>query len=110
LPEDFSEINFCGDCHLSTHERFLYVSNRGHDSIVCFKVDSDTGELTYQSQIPSNGHAPRIFALDPSGQFIVAANQKSHNAVVYKRDLDSGNLFHTGYEAQLDMPAHVLFV
>jgi 6-phosphogluconolactonase len=110
LPGRFAEENFCADLHLSSDGKYLYVSNRGHDSLVCFRVDADSGELTYQSHIPSNGHQPRIFALDPSGRFIVAAHQKSRNAVVYRIDPETGDLSHTGYEAELDMPVHVLFV
>jgi len=110
LPEPFAEENFCSDLHLSSDEKYLYVSNRGHDSLVCFRVDADSGELIYQSHIPSNGHEPRIFALDPTGRFIVAAHQKSRNAVVYRIDPRTGDLLHTGYEAEVDMPVHVLFL
>jgi 6-phosphogluconolactonase len=110
LPGRFAEENFCADLHLSSDGKYLYVSNRGHDSLVCFRVDADSGELTYQSHIPSNGHQPRIFALDPSGRFIVAAHQKSRNAVVYRINPETGDLSHTGYETELDMPVHVLFV
>lgn len=110
LPELFQERNLCGDFHFSFHGNHLYVSNRGHNSIVCFRIDPATGELTYQSHIPSNGHEPRILEIDPSGHFMVAAHQKSRNAVVYKIDPETGDLSHTGYEAQLDMPVHVLFV
>jgi 6-phosphogluconolactonase len=110
LPELFDERNLCGDFHLSSHGKHLYVSNRGHDSIVCFNVNPKNGELTYQSHIPSNGHEPRILELDPSGRFLVAAHQKSRNAVVYRIDEETGDLTPTGYEAQLDMPVHVLFI
>jgi 6-phosphogluconolactonase len=110
LPELFAERNLCGDFHFSQDERYLYVSNRGHDSMVCFRVDPESGELTYQSHIPSNGHEPRIFALDPTGRFIVAAHQKSRNAVVYRINPETGDLSHTRYQAELDMPVHVLFV
>lgn len=110
LPEDFSGVNYCSDLHLSFDERHLYASNRRHDSLVCFRVDSSSGELTYQSHIPSHGHEPRIFALEPSGRFIVAVHQKSNNAILYKMDHETGNLAHTGHQAELDMPVHVLFV
>lgn len=110
LPELFQDQNFCGDIHFSLDGRYLYASNRGHDSLVCFRVDAVSGELTYQSYISSNGHEPRFLALDPSGRFMIAAHQKSRNAVVYRVDPQSGDLSLTGYEAQLDMPVHVLFV
>ncbi len=110
LPEIFHEKNLCGDLHFSSAGNHLYVSNRGHDSIICFRVNPENGELTYQSHIESKGREPRILELDPSGRFLVAAHQKSRNAVVYKIDPHTGDLSHTGYEAQLDMPVHVLFV
>lgn len=110
LPDNFSGINYCSDLHLSSDEHFLYAANRRHDSLMCFRVDSQSGELTYQSHIPSHGREPRTFAIDPNGRFIVAAHQKSKNAVVYKIDPETGNLSHTGYQAELDMPVHVLFV
>lgn len=110
LPKDFYGINYCSDLHLSSDERQLYASNRRHDSLVCFKVDSTNGELAYQSHLPSLGHEPRIFAIDPSGRFIVAVHQRSNNVVVYKIDPETGDLAHTGHQAELDMPGHVLFV
>lgn len=110
LPDDFSGENYCSDLHLSLDEKHLYISNRRHDSLVCFKVHTGSGELTYQSHIPSYGREPRIFAIDPSGRFIVAVHQKSRNAVVYRIDLETANLSHTGYEVQVDMPVHVLIV
>jgi 6-phosphogluconolactonase len=109
LPADFSGENYCADLRLSRDEKYLYASNRGHDSIVCFRVDASTGQLTHHSHIASGGHQPRILALDPSGQFMIAVHQKSHNAVVFKIDPEAGNLSHTGHEAELSMPVHVLF-
>lgn len=84
-------------------------SLRGHDSMVCFKVDARSGELSYQSHVGTNGHYPRIFALDPSGQFIVVAHQRSNNVVVLKIDPETGDLSHTGQPVELSMPVHVLF-
>lgn len=110
LPESFSGENFCADIHLAPDEHHLYASNRRHDSLVCFQVNAESGELTYQSHFPSHGREPRIFAFDPSGRFIVAAHQKSRNALVYQIDPETGDLSHTGYEAEIDMPVHVLFV
>jgi 6-phosphogluconolactonase len=109
LPDDFSGENFCGDLCLSPDDKYLYASNRGHDSIVCFHVASSTGQLSHPSYIASGGHYPRILALDPSGRFMIAVHQKSHNVVVFKIDPETGNLFHTGHEAKLSMPVHVLF-
>lgn len=110
LPDDFAGENFSADIHLSSDQKHLYASNRGHDSIVCFKVDVESGELTYQSHIHSGGNYPRSFAIDPSGRFLVAVRQKSNNAVVLRIDPVTGDLSHTGSEAQVDMPVHVKFI
>jgi 6-phosphogluconolactonase len=110
LPENFSGENYCGDLCLSLNEEHLYASNRRHDSLVCFKVDTGSKQLTYQSRIPSNGKDPRILTIDPNSRFIVAAHQKSRNAIVYRIDPLTGDLSATGYEAQLDMPVHVIFI
>ncbi len=109
LPEDFSGENFCADIHLSKDENYLYVSNRGHDSIVCFKVHADSGRLSYQSHIGSGGHQPRIFAIDPSGRFLVAVHQKSGNVVVFQIDPITGGLAPAGHEVAVSMPVHILF-
>ena len=109
LLEDFSGENFCADIHLSKDENYLYASNRGHDSIICFKVHVDSGELSYQSHIGSGGHQPRIFAIDPSGRFLVAVHQKSGNVVVFRIDPVAGDLAPTDHEVAVSMPVHVLF-
>jgi len=109
LPDDFSGESFCGDLCLSPDGEYLYTSNRGHNSIVCFRVDSNNGHLAYQSHIASGGQYARILALDPSGRFMIAVHQKSHNVVVFKIDPETGNLSHTGHETGLFMPVHVLF-
>ena len=109
LPEGFSGENFSADLHLSLDEKCLYASNRGHDSIVCFNVDTHTGQLTYQGHAPSGGHEPRIFALDPSGHFLIAVHQKSNNVVVFRIDPITGNLTRTAYGAEISMPVHIMF-
>jgi 6-phosphogluconolactonase len=109
LPGDFSGENYCADLRLSQDEKYMYASNRGHDSIVCFRVDASAGQLTHHSHIASGGNQPRILAMDPSGQFMIAVHQKSHNVVVFRIEPTTGNLSHTGHEVGLSMPVHVLF-
>ena len=109
LPEQFSGENYCSDLHLSPDERYLYLSNRGHDSMVCFKVDAGSGILSYQSHIASGGNYPRIFAIEPGGRFMLAVHQRSDNVVVYRVNPSTGELSDTGQEAKLNMPVHVLF-
>jgi 6-phosphogluconolactonase len=85
-------------------EGFLYGSNRGHDSIVVFEIDQQSGQLEYISHHSVKGEWPRNFTIDPSGQYLLVANQKSDNIVVFKIDEDSGRLQETGVEVSTSMP------
>ena len=71
LPGDFTDTSYCADIHVSPDGRFVYGSNRGHDSIVIFEVDSGTGRLSVLDYESTRGEFPRNFALDPSGRFPV---------------------------------------
>lgn len=110
LPRDFTGENLCADIHISPDGRHLYASNRGHDSLVCFAIDQNSGQLTYRGHTSTGGKEPRNFAIDPTGTFLLAANQKSHSIVTFKIDAESGELSRTGYEANVSMPVCVKFV
>ena len=110
LPDDFTGENLCAAIKISPDGRFLYASNRGHDSIVCFLIDQDTGMLTYRSHTSTGGREPRDFAIDPSGHFLLAANQKSHTIITFKIDAESGDLTRTGHEVEISMPVCLKFV
>ena len=77
-------------CSLSPDGRFLYGSNRGHDSLAVFAVDSATGRLSPAGHVPVGGRTPRHFTVDASGRWLLAANQGSDNVVVLRRDPDTG--------------------
>lgn len=109
LPGDFTGENLCAAIKVSPDGKFLYASNRGHDSIVCFRIDENTGMLTYRSHTSTGGKEPRDFAIDPSGNFLLAANQKSHTIVTFKIDVESGDLSRTGHEVELSMPVCLKF-
>jgi 6-phosphogluconolactonase len=109
LPEDFTGENLCADVHVSPDGKYLYASNRGHDSIVCFFIDQKTGGLTYCNHTSTEGQEPRNFAIDPSGTFLLVANQKTDNIVTFKIDAESGQLFKTGHEVQVSMPVCLKF-
>jgi 6-phosphogluconolactonase len=96
VPADFSGANSCADIHVSPNGQFLYGSNRGHDSIVSFKIDEKNGKLEYIEHISTGGKTPRNFAIDPTGQFLLAANQNSDSIVVFRIDEKSGKLSKTG--------------
>jgi len=92
LPEGFSGRNSCADIHVSPSGKFIYGSNRGHDSIVIFAIDIQTGKLTYVGHQPTQGSTPRNFAIDPTGTFLLAANQRSNNIVTFRINSQTGNL------------------
>ena len=92
LPDDFSGTNYCADIHISPSGKFLYGSNRGHDSIVIFAIDENTGMLTYIAHEPTQGQFPRNFAIDPTGTYLLAANQNSNTVVTFRIDQQTGEL------------------
>ena len=93
LPTDFDGDNTCAQIHMHPTGRFIYASNRGHDSIACFAIDSSTGELSTIGQTPSEP-MPRAFNLDPDGRFLFAGGQGSGNLAAYRIDQQTGALTH----------------
>ncbi|MDZ7605677.1 MAG: lactonase family protein [Cyclobacteriaceae bacterium] len=104
LPADFTGQNSCADIHISRDGRYVYGSNRGHDSIVVFKADPTSGKLTYVSHHSVKGKTPRNFMIDPTGKFLLVANQGSNNIVVFKIDAETGKLISNGVEVQSPKP------
>ena len=104
LPADFSGANTCADIDVAPNGKFLYGSNRGHDSIVSYRIDEKTGKLEYVEHTSTGGKTPRNFAIDPDGQFLLAANQNSDSIVVFRIDEKSGKLEPTGKTAQVPSP------
>ena len=92
LSEDFNGDSFCADIHLSKDERFLYGSNRGENSIVVFKRDLKDGTIKKIQNISTQGNWPRNFTLDPTGKFLLVANEKSNNISIFSIDKQSGKL------------------
>ena len=109
LPQDFNGENLCADIHISPDGRYLYASNREHDSIVCFFIDQDTGELIYRTHTSTAGREPRNFAIDPSGTFLLVANQKTNRIITFRIDAESGGLSKTGHEVEVSMPVCLKF-
>ncbi|MDE2999780.1 MAG: lactonase family protein [Gemmatimonadota bacterium] len=104
LPSDFTDTSYCADIHVSPDGRFVYGSNRGHDSIVIFEVDPDTGRLSVVDYESTRGEFPRNFALDPTGRYLFAANQNTDNIVTYRIDGHTGRLTATGQQAETPQP------
>ena len=92
LDDNFKGVSYCADIHLSKNEAFLYGSNRGENTMVVFKRDSKTGILNKIQNISVHGDWPRNFTIDPTGKFMLVANQKSNNISVFKINAESGKL------------------
>jgi 6-phosphogluconolactonase len=89
--------------------RFVYVSNRGHDSIAMFEIEGSTGRLSPLGTVPTGGRTPRNFAIDPTGQVLYAANQDSDTIVHFSIDPVSGRLEPNGEVTQVGAPVCILF-
>ena len=109
LPSDFSGVSYCADVHVSPSGKFLYGSNRGHNSIVVYGIDLRTGKLTPVEHVPTEGNWPRNFAIDPSGKFLLVANQRSDNVVVFSIDEHTGRLKPTGHVEEIPSPVCIKF-
>lgn len=109
LPKDFTGANTNADIHVSPDGRFLYSSNRGHDSIAAFKIDPRNGELAFIAHESTGGKKPRNFAIDPTGEFLLVANQNSDNIVTFRRDKKTGRLSPTGHVAEVPSPVCLKF-
>jgi 6-phosphogluconolactonase len=109
LPDTFVGNSRASEVASSRDGRFLYASNRGHDSIIAFSVDPGTGRLTPRSWMQSQGKTPRFFALDPSGQLLFAANEDSDSIVPFRTDAESGALTPTGNVVHTGSPVCIVF-
>jgi 6-phosphogluconolactonase len=104
LPSDFTGTSHTADVHVHPSGKFLYGSNRGHDSIAIFTIDAATGKLTATGHESTQGKTPRNFAIDPTGNFLLAANQSTDTIVTFRIDQASGQLTATGSVAQVPTP------
>ena len=92
LPSDFTGVSYCADVHIHNSGKFLYGSNRGHNSIVVFEIDRGNGKLKLIEHVSTEGDWPRNFAIDPHGWHLLVANQRSNNVVTFRIDTESGRL------------------
>ena len=92
LPEQFTGYSKGADIHISKDGKFLYASNRGHDSIVIYKVNAENGSLKLVGFEPVLGRNPRNFSLSSRDKFLLVANQDTNNIVSFKRDEITGKL------------------
>jgi 6-phosphogluconolactonase len=108
LPGGFERDNTCADIHISSDGKFLYASNRGHNSIAIYSVDPVTGELKFQALEPTRGETPRNFNLSPGDRFLLVANQMTNTVVSFHRDSNSGLLTYVD-QAEAPAPVCILF-
>lgn len=92
IPSDFTANNSCADIQILPDGRFLYGSNRGHNSIVMYRIDPATGHLSTVGYESSGGEIPRSFCVDPTGTFLLAANQDTGNIAVFRIDSATGKM------------------
>ncbi len=110
LPEGFDGQSSTAEIEVHPSGRFLYGSNRGHDSIACFAIDAATGKLTAIGHQSTQGKTPRNFAVDPTGDYLLAANQGSGNIVVFRIDAKTGVLRATGHSITVPMPVCIVMI
>lgn len=109
LPTDFKDLNTTAEVRTHPNGRFVYGSNRGHDSIAVFARDAQTGLLTPVEIVPCGGKHPRNFALSPDGAWLVCANMHSNTLVAFRVDPATGRLTPVGNPIHAPAPACILF-
>jgi 6-phosphogluconolactonase len=104
LPDDFELHNSVADIHPDPQGRHLYVSNRGHNSLVIYSIDRLDGTLELEGFEPVRGDHPRNFMMGPRGEYVMVANRNTDNVVVFKRNPSDGSLSLTGITLQVPAP------
>jgi 6-phosphogluconolactonase len=107
IPADYTMNNSPADVHVHPNGKFVYSSNRGHNSIAIFGIDSSTGRMTLGDIVSTQGSTPRGFRFDPSGRYVFAANQGSGSIVTFAVDPDRGTLTPTGTKVDVPRPVCV---
>jgi 6-phosphogluconolactonase len=110
LEKNFTGENFTAEILVDAKGRFLYVSNRGDDSIAVFSIDPDRGNLKTLERISSGGKTPRNIAIDPTGKWMFAANQNSNDITLFRIDSSSGRLMQTSRSVKVPSPIYIGFV
>jgi 6-phosphogluconolactonase len=109
LPDNYAKESFAADIHISNDGRFLYASNRGHNSIAVFSIATN-GTLTFINHTDTMGSWPRNFALSKDNKFLLVANQHGNNVTVFKRDEKLGTLMYTGHQIKMSTPVFLKFL
>jgi 6-phosphogluconolactonase len=107
LPDSFSGESTCAELVISPDGRYLYASNRGHDSLAIMKLNEQSGQLEAAGFVSTRGRVPRNFALTPDGKWLLAANQESNSLVLFSVDAQSGYPVYAGVELVISKPVCV---
>ncbi|MGB8581405.1 MAG: lactonase family protein [Candidatus Sulfotelmatobacter sp.] len=110
IPKGFAGLNEDAEIEVHPSGKFLYASNRGHDSIAVFAIDPNKGTLTLIEYVPTKGQSPRHFEIDPTGSLLFAENEKSDNIVIFRINTQTGRLTPTGKVLDISQPVCVKFV
>jgi 6-phosphogluconolactonase len=110
LPADFKGQSACAEIAVDARGRFVYASNRGHNSIAVFAVDPKTAKLKLIQNASSGGEIPRAFVLDPTGNWLIAGNQNTNNISILKVDRATGKLMPENDKYNLGAPVSFVFV
>src|SRR5579862_9513611 len=110
IPKDFSKLDESAEIEVAPSGKFLYASNRGHDSIAVFKIDANDGKLTLVEYAPTKGESPRNFEISPGGLQLFAANEKSDDIVQFRINQQTGKLEPTGKVLDVGQPVCLRFV
>jgi 6-phosphogluconolactonase len=110
LPQGFSGTSYCAEVVVHPSGKFLYGSNRGHNSITAFAIDPAKGTLTTMGQTPTGGKWPRNFNIDPTGAYLFAANEQSNDIFLFHIDPATGKLKPTGKKLEVSKPVCIKFL
>jgi len=110
IPKSFSKLNESAEIEVAPSGRFLYASNRGHDSIAVFAIDSSSGKVNLVELVSTKGASPRNFEIAPGGSLLFVENEKSDDIVLFHIDRETGQLAPTGKVLEISQPVCVKFV
>lgn len=110
IPESFTANNQCADIHYSPDGKYLYASNRGHNSVAVFAIDENTMEAQLIQWMEKAINWPRNFALSPDGNYLLVANQEANQISIYTINKENGQLSFTGNTTPLSKPVCLTFV
>lgn len=101
LPAGYTGITKVADIQIHPNQKFLYVSNRGHDSVAIYHIDPKNGELGFVKTLPAMGEHPRSILIDPEGQYLLLANENSGQVVLFAVDPENGDIRPVGLEVNV---------